>query len=103
MQTVHGAARIDAALAQQREVLALLASGASPAAKKAYTESDRSLKQGLADIDASVSDPEESALAANITSRVADYRKLYERQYTAPRSLFATGNDSSGNRTAFGA
>ena len=86
VQTVHGAARIDAALAQQREVLALLASGSSKAAAEGYAQSNRTLEKGLSDVDTSVSEPEESALATEIAMRLAEYRKLYAREYASPRA-----------------
>ena len=85
VRTVHGAAQIDAALAQQREVLALLASGAKEAAAEGYEESDRNLTEGLKDVDTSVSDPEESALAAKIAVHLADYRASFTRQYAMPK------------------
>lgn len=83
LRTVRGTARIDAALAQQREVLALLRSGEADLAQAAHDASVREMETGLADLEASVSEGAEEAQAALIGAEAARYRSLFESVYKA--------------------
>lgn len=83
LQTVRGSARVDAALARQREVLALLHAGSVDQAIPAYQSSRMQLLSGMDDIERSVDDPDESAAAAMLNFDVEEYRNLFEKIYSA--------------------
>ncbi len=88
LQTVRGTARVDAALAQQREVLALLHSGAVDVAATAHDASERELEAGIDDIESSVNEPEEQDEAVLLQSEISRYHDLYERTYKANRVVY---------------
>ena len=81
VRTVRGTARIDAALAQQREAIALSEAGRRKEAERAYASSGQNLDRGQADVEGSVSDPEELALSSSISEAIDAYRKGYEKEF----------------------
>lgn len=81
LDTVRGTARVDSALAQQREVLALLHSGLVDVAATAYRESRQSMATGISEIESSVSDPNEMALSASLDLELGRYQQLFDQTY----------------------
>ncbi len=91
--TVRGAARIDSALAQQREVLALLGSGAADVATEAYEASMRELSEGYAEIQASVDDDDDEARVALLAAEIGDYRELFKTTFDANIVSYQSATD----------
>ena len=83
LATVRGTARIDAALAQQREVLALLHAGSVDLASKAFAASSKELEQGFADVQSSVTEPDEESLALALSGEIVAYRSLFGKTFHA--------------------
>ena len=81
LQTVRGTARIDGALAQQREVLALLRTGSTEAARSAYASSLAELGAGADDIERSVTDPDELRTTTELDAGLRLYRTLFATAY----------------------
>ncbi|RYG24317.1 HAMP domain-containing protein, partial [bacterium] len=83
LQTVRGTARVDSALAQQREVFALLRSGVVDVATSAYEASRADLQKGLQDIASSVTDQDEMGTAALLSTEVTPYQGLVQKTFDA--------------------
>ncbi len=83
LKTVRGTARVDSALAQQREVFALLRSGAVDLAADAYDASRNDLHAGISDIDSTVTEPDELATAALLSTEIGPYESLVGKSYKA--------------------
>lgn len=83
LKTVSGAARIESALAQQREVLALVASGKRDAARTAYVASRKTLAMGLVDVDASITEADEILLRKDLQTELNGYRAVLKRTVEA--------------------
>jgi PAS domain S-box-containing protein len=83
LKTVHGTAQVDSALAQQREVFALLRAGDVDLATSAYDASRSELQKGLQDIGASVSEPDEMATAALLSTDVTPFQRLVEKSFAS--------------------
>lgn len=79
--TLTGASRVDAGLAQQREVLALLRSRALDSAAPAYGTSQVEIQGGLSDIEETTTEDEEVTLTARLKQEVAAYGKAFDRVY----------------------
>lgn len=83
LRTVRGTARVEAGLAQQREVFALLRSGAMDLAAESYESSRADLHAGISDIDGSVTEPDEVASAALLSTEMGPYEQLVAKTYNA--------------------
>lgn len=73
LQTVRGTATIDDAIDRQREALALLRSGSGEAAPL-YAVGEHQLLVGLRNVEGSVTEAEETALAAGLAKEIDAYR-----------------------------
>ncbi len=83
LATLTGASRVDGALAQQREVLALLRSRSIDLAAPAYGTSRSELAAGLDDIMETATEPEESDLAVQLKADLSRYDEAFDRVYRA--------------------
>jgi len=83
LRTVRGTARVDSSLAQQREVFALLRSGAVDLAADAYDASRKDLHAGVSDIDSTVTEPDETGTAALLSTEIGPYEQIVAKAYKA--------------------
>lgn len=81
LQTVRGTARVDGALAQQREVLALLQTGSTEQARTAYLSSLAELAEGTRDIEKSVTEADEIRTTDELEAALGIYGSLFARVY----------------------